>query len=325
MAQMTLALCRLRRARQIPRRFGPRYKAAQMATTKEAPPGSRPQELRFSPLQRAIQTLSVAEGHAARVALHHPRLFELWDQHMLNPWPEQHPLSWHPKGHRFDWPSTTGTVEIAERLGCLKSHPSLWDEKRQVFEPIALLGDFLLFLLDEDGPYCIEWDCKREEGDHGKPHGDKKKHGLEAEMKRAALKDQLRLEYLKELAIPMVRISLASFDAMLLENLDFLFPYQWTCSSLAETLQADIIETAREGLLQAFPPHITIAAFVAQGVHPDAVLEVLWQAVWFRKLQVDLFQKVRADLPLCPQVRDPFGVYSQLFSRRSRDAQASTS
>jgi hypothetical protein len=315
MAKPTAAWVRMVEQRQLPRRFGPAYRAAQQTTSREAPPGSRPKRIFSVALQRYLQTLSRPEKDAVPILLHHPRIFELWDQWMLNPRPEIHPAQNHPHARFLRLPSTTGTLMIADGMGLMRKHPAVRDPETREFLPVPLLGDLLLFLMDDQGPYCVHFDVKRNEGDHGLPLVDEEIHASKREIANARFKHELRLQYLKELAIPSVPLHLAVFDPALVRNLQRLCSVHSTSSPLSAELQTEIIEAFRESLPAAQPPLTVIARFVARGVPSHQVTELLDQAIWYRKLRVDLFQEVRTDLPLCPEVIDPFEKYAHLFTR----------
>jgi hypothetical protein len=209
-----------------------------------------------------------------------------------------------------------GTVHIAERLGKFKRHPRVWNSELELFEPVPLLGDLMLFLVDTLGPYCVEWDTKRNEGDHGKPMR-RAKNGWSStrELAKASFKDELRVACLEELAIPIVRIHHDTFDATLRRNLGRMFCKHASPSPLSAELQAEIIEEFRAVLPAAQPPIKVVAKFTKRGVSSANVTEVLDQAIWDRRLDVDLFRLVDPSQPLYPQQRDPYEVYSHLFQR----------
>jgi len=273
-------------------------------------------------MQRPIHTMSITETAAASFALLHPKLFELWDQFMFGMAPENHFLHGHPKALGLQLPTTVGTLGIAERLGKLMRHPKIYDSELGMMIPVPVLGDLLLFLEDDKGAYCVDWDVKREDGDHGLPVREgQKKIALNKASRKSLFKDDLKTGLMDELGIRRVRISQNTFNSVFASNLTRLVAVHASCCKLQDELQLEIIEAFKDSLPKVQPPTDVIARFVRKGVSAEKIVEVLDQAIWSHRLEVDLFQELRTDVPLYPRAsgRDPFVVYAQLFSRGSND------
>lgn len=295
-------------------RWGRDYLPAIRATTKEAPPGSKPDETYSALLQRKLQTLSVTETAAAAFGLFHPALFELKEQHMLSMKGTHHPLQGHPRARGMRLPTTVGTVQIAEGLGRVRDYPQVRDTKAGRYIPVPLLGDLLLFLCDEEGPYCIEWDVKRSEGHHGLPHDPS--DCSDRDLRKAKLREEIYSRYMGDLRIRIVRIHLETFDKVLLENLQRLVLLHWRPVNLHPELEAEILDAYRDAIRNGEPATNVIGRYAKRGRPAGQVQAVLHHGLWYRQLRADLFTPIVEDWPLIPETRDPLEVYRDQFSRR---------
>src|SRR3546814_21110397 len=64
-----------------------------------------------------------------------------------------------------DWSSDvcSSDLDVAHRFKALSKHPVIWIDNGQGEPsrlPFPYLGDFLVFLTDEQGPYCVNWSVK---------------------------------------------------------------------------------------------------------------------------------------------------------------------
>jgi len=84
--------------RQDPPRMGPDYEAGMMAVKSEAPSVSRASQMYSELLQRYLNALGTPEKWSISLAMYHPDIFEMFDQHILFPEPHRHLLSHHPFG-----------------------------------------------------------------------------------------------------------------------------------------------------------------------------------------------------------------------------------
>lgn len=171
---MHLSLARLKEVlrRQDPPLWGQNYDPAIRATREEAPSRSRFAQVWSQRLGRYCHTLSSVEQDALLLVLFHPALFELHEQRILFTEPRPHPLSGHPFATGVDLPPLRGTIDVCQRLDMIKRH--LWinvdhpDGSGRVPVPVPFIGDFLLFLQDQEGPYCVNWTIKESSDDFEK-------------------------------------------------------------------------------------------------------------------------------------------------------------
>jgi hypothetical protein len=206
---LTAARVRTIMKRQVPPRWGPSYLPAILATRGEAPSKSGALTMPSEKFQRDMHAGSRAERPFISLALMHPRLFEFKEQHILSPTPSVHPLVGHPRARGIALPVTSGTVNIAERLGVLAMHPQVLEKFKgpegpsERWIPGPWIGDHLPFLTDDQGPYCVSWDVKRYEGDHGKPGpGDWTERTAPRRVREAAARDLVYVEYMRERGCP---------------------------------------------------------------------------------------------------------------------------
>ena len=109
--------------RQARYRWGAEYEPAIKAVKGEAPPGSSPLAFFSRRLGRTMHALSIGEATFIALALYHPLVWDIHEQHVLHPYPADHPLAAHPLHRHQPWPSTTGTLRILTRwVGSMGTH-----------------------------------------------------------------------------------------------------------------------------------------------------------------------------------------------------------
>src|SRR3546814_7271600 len=94
-------------------------------------------------------------------------MFDIHEQHMLHPFGEPHPLAGRPDTQHLTLLPYKGTVDVAHRFKALSKHPVIWIDNGQGEPsrlPFPYLGDFLVFLTDEQGPYCVNRSDERRVG-----------------------------------------------------------------------------------------------------------------------------------------------------------------
>lgn len=322
-------------SRQKEYKWGPKYEPAIRAIRGEAPAISVASTLPSTKLQREVHALSNPEKFFLALALYNPNLWELHEQHLLYPGVRQHPLSDH-KSHSYqDWPSTTGTLRIAKRLGFESQHPSIWipdqapTSQQKTLEEIfddapkgkrlafPYVGDSLLFLRDELGPYLLSWDVKQGRGDHGKPGGPTSLRKRPGSDEKAFARDAIYHEYMNELGVRVVRVSLDEIPSNVAKNLLFLCLTHSLPVDLPYTLIVDLIGEFQHGLTKETAPIKIINQHVRDDKQFICAKNLLQIAVWERKLRVDLQYPVLVDAPLVPETQgtDLLEVYKHLFAR----------
>lgn len=298
-------------------------------TPREAPSKSWGFAKESAKLQREMYAHGRGAFSALVLALYHPRTFEVFDEHVLSPGPAQHPLASHPVWKNSPWPSTSGTVTLADQMGMLTKHPAeivrstsrpsaeIPDESEtKEWQVIPYVGDYLLFLNDEQGPYVVDWDVKDKPGRHGKPGpGSFQKQHSARSVKQAEFRDQIYQAYMSELGIRIARIAGSDIDEQVAANLKRLFNLHTRPINLPVTMVSDLIHAFRESITTGDTPVDVTNRYVSKAVPRPVIKDVLEQAIWYRKVRVDLFRPILVDRPLRPESRDVVDVYASWFAR----------
>lgn len=316
------------RVREIYRRqakaaWGPEYVPAQLAQQSEAPGISQYGQFHSTRLQRRLHAISAPEKDAFALAMYHPALFEFKEGIIMQVAPSDHPLVGHTKASGLQWPSTSGTAAIAERLGVLAQHPKVWEKTLAEdgtedghWLPVPWIMDPLLFLEDAIGPYCVSWDIKSSPEDHGKPGpGDYTKRHSPKALKEADARERVYREYLRELNIRIVRVSRAEIPKGLRENLRYLFIRHAQLPMINEVLHAEILMALGEAFEKGNPPIDVMVDFAKSGVNPQLVLHCLEHAIYERRIRVDLYRRCLPDRPMIPEARDVLVEFADWFRR----------
>ena len=328
-------LSRYRRVllRQKVYKWGPKYEPATRAIRGEAPRISVASTMPAQLLQRKVHALSNPEKFCFALALYHPKLWEFHEQHVLYPGAKQHPLAAHPSFSSQAWPSTTGTFKIAKRLGLEKFHPMVWEPKEQsnphcatldnlldgepqgMHFPTPYQGDALLFMRDERGEYLVSWDVKAKTGDHAQPGGEMTDQMKDGALAKAQARDAIYVEYMRELEIPIVHISLDDIPSSIRARLHFLCLAHTQPIELPDTMVADLIGAFEHGMAKEKIPLAIINRHVKTDAQFIAAKNLLQIAIWERKLRVDLRHPVLVDSPLVPETVDLLIEFGHLFAR----------
>ena len=308
--------------RQDPPKLGPDYIPSIRAVREEAPSRSRATQQWSELLLRPIHVLSTPELHVCLIVLFHPRLFELQEQRMLHYLPSPHPLEGHPKGAGEIRSALRGTLEIAEALGMLEHHatvvmPSTEPGHRGKLMPFPWVGDFLLFLEDSRGAYCVNLNVKNNaleflKGDQASGKG---KNSAKAAAKAKA-RHSIEAVYYLDGNIPTVPITTADYDKHLVANLAQIVLWSKRVHTFAAVHERNIIGYFKSAI-GTRTPAIELVFNLAR-INDCEVYEikkVFYQAIWRREIRIDLFQPLHINLPLLPELRDPLDVYAKWFAR----------
>lgn len=293
----------------------------------EAKPGKAPQSswayrIEHAELGRTINALSRPEYDLVYIALYNDRLFDLRDQFKFDLLPGVHPLHGHPQLLGKKLPHHSGSLAIANELDLLNHHPKIFrpvptDEDGGHWEALPMLGDFLLFLIDDEGPYCVHLDIKNTAADHGQP-GPRASSLTQSSRRKlnAAAKLRIKAQYLSELSIRVAYLHRGIVDCHVANNLRFLFHWTVRPCALELTARADLIEMFHKGIQDGTPPAETISTCASRwGWLSVECRCVLFQAIWRRELRVDLFDAVLVNRPLVPESMDVLDVYADWFAR----------
>jgi len=270
---------------------------------------------------REMHLLSQPETAAALLALYNPDVFDIHEQRVLDTTPCAHPLAEHPLAMGLDLKPMRGTVEVADSLGVLGHHPKLFAKVDEAtagtWVPFPYIGDLLLYLRDEAGPYCVNWTVKNELSAFQRrgpqllhrPHDDSPDLG-------AIARHRIEAQYYEDAAIRTVQVTEDAIDRHLRYNLAQLFGWHRRPINASGDVRIQ--------LLRFFESHVggttvvndlVICAQREHGLSRDDVLAVLNQDIWNRELSVDLFKPYLIDRPLRSPVQDPLDRYADWFSR----------
>jgi len=308
--------------RQDESRFGPDYQPAILATRREAPTISRPSTARSLKLGRDVHLLALPERAAALLALYHPDLFDLHEQKMLSVDPRPHPLSGHPNAAGVRLPSLRGTVNVADRLGCLSVHPTIVVDGRRASQkklrvPFPYIGDLLLFLRDVLGSYCVNWTIKAKPEDFLLARLDPAPpRDASAAAYRAWARHEVERVYYADANIRTVKVDLTAIDKHVVANLTHIFGWHSRPVTLAADERADMLTKLDTALEHGLTPVTVINQFMRHySCDYQSGLAVLYQAIWSRRLRVDLFAPILPDRPLRVERRDVLTEYADWFGR----------
>lgn len=309
------------RRRQPESRWGRDYQPAIRATPQEAPRISRPTILKPELLGRDMHLLSTPEADAALLALHNPRVFDIHEQKVLSTIPTTHPLFGHPSAGGLQLSPLEGTVRVAHRLGILSNHPKVFlPESRGPdgsWIPFPFVGDLLLYLRDDEGPYCVNWTIKLTEEDFcrrgPRPLGRARTRSPDPQ---AELRHKLEEQYYADAGIRTIRVTGKLLDFHLIANLRDIFGWHGRdidVDTLVQSIVCDWYRNRIDGcitgydLTQQAAKHFKITQYAAK--------TILYRSVWKRDILVDLFKPFLIDRPVQPIARDPLVTYSTWFER----------
>lgn len=325
MAQIKITEARLRliHARQFKDRWGLNYIASVFATPQEAPSISRASILTPAKLGgRDLHCLSESETFASVLALYNPNLWELHEQKMMSPKPRAHYLYGHPMCSGMQFPELRGTLDVADRMGTLKTHPRLVLRKsgspgEYLRVPFPYLNDFLLFMRDERGPYPLNWSVKDKEENFRRqsprPFGQPQAHGDDETAIRRQL---LEATYFADAGIRTQPIAGEHIDEVLKQNLRSLFLAHRNEVSVGDDCRHKLLELYRSAIGANIKIHDVIRDAVGYfQVSEEDALNILRQGIWRREIRVDLFRRFLIDRPLHSETEDVLVRYSSWFAR----------
>ncbi|WP_152670398.1 transposase [Pseudomonas putida] len=309
--------------RQLSFQWGDEYQPSIRASRSEGPRISRLRELNWKRYGRTLHLLSTPEIRAVNLALYNPNVFDIHEQKMLHPTPTTHPLFGHPLAQTMILASHKGTLDVAERLGSFRSHPTVWIDNGEQREriPFPYLGDLLLYLKSFNGnPYCVNWTVKNTESDFSEHRRGKIKTLAQQhhDIEKAKIRHEIERIYYLDAGIRTQQIVKNSIDDEVSANLELCM----TAEDRLITLSPVIINDFTQSLTQAIGTSATAAEIINtyakyhEKAHEFRML--FYRAVWRRELLLDLFQPVLIDRPMVPQNKDVLDVYSNYFAGLSQ-------
>lgn len=311
-------LCRIEK-RQLPPRFGADYVPSILASREEAPQISSPAFIKMRRWRRPIHCLSGQEVIAALLALLHPQLLDLHEQKMLPRWPQPHPIHGMPGVESTGLPIFRGSVEVANRLGYLDTLPLVSDvgakgERIRVVYPYV--GDFLLFLRDAAGVYCVNWSIKARNGDHTLPGPDVRKPYSQRDLWAARARYEIEVETYADVGIRTVAVAGQAIDPILAANLRRAYPYCCQDVALGDDTRRRILSMYRGAFDQGEPPNEVLVHLVAHRICDAYVARhTFYTALFEGDLRIDLTCPLLFDCPVKILASDAPHPYADWFAR----------
>lgn len=320
--RLTEARLRTILSRQDPPAFGRDYDPSTRAVREEAPDKSRFAKVWSALVEREISTISRPEKWVLYIVLYCPWLFDIQEQRMLPYLQAPHPLTGHPCAAGMKLPSFRGTLAIAEELGALELHPVLHiasaaDPTVITAVPFPWIGDFLLFLLDDQGPFCINLTIKDTAADFDvptvaiKPNTDMKRAARHAEVRHRT--EQILYA---DVGIPTIRVAADEINTTVLANLEQIYGWQRRAHPFGEDQRLEIVDALRAGVLAGVSALDVIHNLMAEFSYALYDLKVvMYQAIWKREIRIDLYQYFFVEQPLIAEHRDLLDEFSHWFKR----------
>jgi hypothetical protein len=295
------------------------YQPAINAAREEAPPDSRPVEIYSKKIGRRLQVMSEVEMYLIPFALYHPDLVDIHEQKILSTIPTEHPLQSHPDAVGLMFPSMRGTVSIADSLGVLQHHPTVSvpdPDNPKIKIPYPWTGDLLLYLRKGDFLYCVNWTIKATADQFEDPRAmgrHVRNFKLEAEKLRA--RHAIEAIYYSDGSIPTHRITEKDCNRQVFENLRHIYGLHARTTPFDSVQSETILDYFKAGALERCTPIAVIRSLVMQFRFRVEDLRVaFYQAVWNRKLRIDLHDSIEIDRPMGPEKSDVLSDYAHWFS-----------
>lgn len=318
-AKLNVATVREWFRRQPADRFSPSYEPAMRATREEAPRKSIPCRFQCRKLGREIHALSQAELQFSLIALYHPDLWELQEQRILSMMPAPHPLFSHQKACGRHLPSLPGTMAILDEFGMLGRQTKLIErdgtgELNKV--PVPWIGDLLLFLEDDEGPYLVNWSIKSTPDEFSVPSDLDPTRGPPRQAPEQCLRQIVEVLHYQRAEIPTRELAPDHDHHQLLERLKLIYAGNEWCPKLPENTRRRLLSHFQFALLNHIPPlELFMLPTIKQIADEETLRNVLFSSIWRRELRVELTQPIHIDEPLIAEQTDLLDRFRMSFSR----------
>jgi len=295
------------------------YTPSILATPQEAPSKSRAFILEPQKLAREVHVLSTPERNAALLGLYHPDVVGLQEQRMLSPETIAHPLWNMPNVDRINLQPIRGLVEVAEEMGYLHLLPRVkvrMPGNEVITTVFPWIGDLLWAIKDKSGRvYCINWSVKSDYQDFKRPPFRKPKQPADNnENSKLLERHEIEQQYYKGAGIRTLFISDDKIDQHVVANLRQIFLHHSRPVNLTDHQKNEILNRFKIAFDTGVPPSHVITSFVERKKYTEhECRDLFYQAIWARKLRVDLFKPVLIDLPMKPESRDVLDIYEDWF------------
>jgi hypothetical protein len=316
---------RLRRisTRQKNPTWGKDYIPSILAVRGEAPSVSHALTITPEKLDgREVHLLSLAECSAAILGLYHPDSVGLQEQRAFSRGGCPHPL------HNFEPASPVGLrplkgiVDVADRLGYLEALPKVKIKDAEAvggcrWVVFPFIGDLLWAMRAKDGRYyCLNWSVKDSEDAFKRPLESKRFITPTGKVADGILvRHELERTYYQDASIRTVFLAADAIDPHVSANLRQLFLHHKRKVCLPSAEQEELTERFRNCLESGVPAFDLIVRLTGAGKYSlDDCRNVLYQAIWNRRLRVDLFRPILINRPLNPETQDAIERYADWFS-----------
>jgi hypothetical protein len=309
--------------RQADAAWAETYTPSILATPQEAPSISRAFILTPSKLKgRETHLLSISERNAALLGLYHPDVIGLQEQRMLSPEPTVHPLWSMPHVDRTRLPPLKGVIDVAERLGYLNLLPHLRIPNPDAPEELLTLvfpwiGDLLWAIKSKSGHvFCINWTIKDQQIDFTRPGPRRDERPRQSNASHSVLaRHEIEKAYYLDAGIRTLRIAGEEIDDHVVANLRHLFLYHRRKVDLSSDQKEEIYSKILSAYETGIPPGEVVSYFVLKGRYSaEECRTILYQAIWERRLRVDLFRPILINRPLLPESVDVIVHYQDWFT-----------
>lgn len=316
-----------RRLRRIAKRqadpsWGKDYVPAILAVQGEAPSISHALTIIPEKLdRREVHLLSLAECSAAILGLYHPNSIALQEQRAFSIRQCLHPLHNFASASPVGLKPLKGIVDVADRLGYLDVLP-----KVKIADACAVggyrwvvfpfIGDLLWVMRTNDGHhYCINWSVKDSEEAFKRPLESKRFVTPKGQVTEGILvRHELERRYYQDAGIRTVFLAADAIHPHVRANLRLLFLHHNRQVFLPQEERDELTERFRSCLESGVPAFDLIVRLTGSGKYSlDDCRNILFQAIWFRRLKVDLFEPILINRPLNPEMRDVIEVYAEWF------------
>jgi hypothetical protein len=306
--------------RQEPPQWSPRYEPSIRAIREEAPSASRAFEIWSQKLGRFCHALSTVEQKVLDVALYHPSVFELHEQRMLSPDPGPHPLTQHPRALGMQLRELRGTVDVCTRLDLLSRHPTIHiddpDGWGKIPVPFPFIGDFLLFLSDERGIYCVNWTVKSSPNEFLKTSIGRPRRNQAAADAAVRARHAIEERYYADAGIRTVQIVGHDIPAQFSNNLRNLRLMQARVE-FDEAVYSEWCERLQANMQTRQPPLILLLSFHKKyGFEIECLRAYFARAIWERDVRAEIMDEaIFLDRPLQPERNNPLVIFKRFFQR----------
>lgn len=271
---------------------------------------------------REVHLLSLAEFSAALLGLYHPDSVGLQEQRVFSSGGCPHPL------HNFKSVSPVGLkpffgiVDVADRLGyldalCKVKIKDAAAPGRYRWVVFPFIGDLLWAMRTEDGRhYCLNWSVKDSEDAFKRPLQCKRFITPKGKLADGVLvRHELERAYYQDAGIRTVFLAADMIDPQVCSNLRHLFLHHSRKVSVPLAEREELIGRFRTCLESGVPAFELIARLTGAGKYSlDDCRNVLYQAIWNRRLRVDLSRPILINRPLNPETQDVIERYADWFT-----------